>query len=559
MYHAPLVVFSCIFVCAVGATIHDEDDVVAVDASCSLLQRSMGLSTAADISPNVGVNHTTGGSAEAKLEPSLGVAVALNTYAEVNSKEKKERTEEPKLEQKPSLSKAQLEQLPSLPKKRWRGMMQSLSNCPVRKIVICAAGSAFLLIFFVPVLIWLGKSHATPDQRLPVLDNARFIAMFFVVLMHGTPRVPDAPSFVLDLEIGAGDTLALPMFTFLSGFMSQGRLTRKRIRGLVVGLLLPGFFFGFLIIPLTDSSNYWFAHLRGESVQAPWASDGVLKWWISKARSMHIAMYLRDLALWRLSAYTCAEIAAWTDIPVFAIMVPFTIIMTTCGGILDKPFSGVVGNISTLHPFSEGFRGMLPLFVIGLFAPIRQLLAFVPPSLPVRLLGISVYAIWCFVMPWEFLSVLPFRGTHVNPVEQWGISGCTFSLMNGQVGNGSVLCIWSLFNSLAKSLLLLVFLASVCPRKDHWFTRIGSLTLPIYLLHWPAFHFLNNLSRLFSVQWGPPWVVSLAFNYMKTLVLMYFLTLQIVLWMTAPIIHPAWFWPADKVLADKAHTEGPAK
>lgn len=119
------------------------------------------------------------------------------------------------------------------------------------------------------------KHLPTYKPRIVWIDNARFFAIFTVVLYHVVSMLAgeNLPGYRIFKGIVAG--FNMPIFFIISGYLSSNKLTysesnliyvRKNIKSWCLHLLLPAYVFTILIMPFDKEAShnptiyFWFLH-----------------------------------------------------------------------------------------------------------------------------------------------------------------------------------------------------------------------------------------------------------------------------------------------------------
>mmetsp|Transcript_109069 Transcript_109069/g.352077 ORF Transcript_109069/g.352077 Transcript_109069/m.352077 type:complete len:531 (-) Transcript_109069:114-1706(-) len=428
-------------------------------------------------------------------------------------------------------------------------------NCQSVKTIVCIAGCVSLIGVLSMTFRSLARSEpAAAEKRIHVFDNARFFAMMLVVyghfftLNHGLgwaggkylsqlfqvewshPEVAAMSNVYTLLYRQLHILLAMPLFTVLSGILSQGGPTAKRFRALVVNILLPAWAYGYIVNPITTVSWHQMAQTN--------FTEALDIWW-AKCHFGIAGGFLTDLFRWRLIAFACAELATRTGVRLDILTVCIAIPFVTAAP-YDKWY------IPQFLFVKQGFFGMMPLFIVGLLVPVRQLLQHGQDSLPTRIVTPLFLIMWLGAQLGPSLLAqaaiewkrLPFRGEKAGEV--WRPPPVCFM-------EDSLAWTWGLFRCLSAGSMILAFLAAICPRQQYWFTAVGQNAIFAYLLHFPLRNVLDSLMVFLpEPKLGPPLphLVGLMLLYMAqwavTLCVVSMLTSKPMRWLMAPLLQPQW-------------------
>jgi fucose 4-O-acetylase-like acetyltransferase len=267
----------------------------------------------------------------------------------------------------------------------------------------------------------------SPSTRDPFFDNAKFLAIVLVVAGHAIEPLRDVPAaHALYLFLYM---FHMPVFIVIAGYFSKGfPASSDKVRKLVTGLLVP-----FVLFQL---AYMLFARLAGRNVDLSLLDPYYLTW------------FLLALFAWRVSSPLWMRVR-WPILIAVGISV--------LAGTQDLADLLSIGRVLSLLPF----------FVLGLwlkpqhFEVLRRR-AVRLAAVPVFLGGIVV-AFWAYPrmsLDWifwrqdnEYLAVGDLAGSAMR----LGMLACA-------------------------GVLVAAFLALV-PRRRYWFTRLGTRTLYVYLLH----------------------------------------------------------------------------
>ncbi|MEU0516866.1 acyltransferase family protein [Streptosporangium sp. NPDC006007] len=303
------------------------------------------------------------------------------------------------------------------------------------------------------------KPSAPParKKREPYLDNVKFVLIALVVTGHSlvpTLAAHSAKSAYLFIY-----TFHMPAFVLISGYLGRNFWnSNAKINKLVDTLLVP---YAFVEIG--------YALLRYSLGQ---------KWTLTIIDPAWLNWYLVALVLWRIST------PIWTRMRQ-PLLVAVTIYMVA-------GFSEISGDFSL-----DRFFGLLPFYVLGLLLKPEHFDLLKP--LWVRIAaGVTVVAgmgIAVLIAPRVGLDPVYFRYSFKHMHLNWWM---------GLTVRGAVL---------VAALVLTVAVLALVPRRETWFSELGTRTLYAYLLHGVLVLIAKDQGWL-SVSWlhGPLGVLALASN-----------------------------------------------
>lgn len=301
------------------------------------------------------------------------------------------------------------------------------------------------------------KSSAPParKKREPYLDNVKFVLIALVVTGHSlvpTLAAHSAKSAYLFIY-----TFHMPAFVLISGYLGRNFWnSNAKINKLVDTLLVP---YAFVEIG--------YALLRYSLGQ---------KWTLTIIDPAWLNWYLVALVLWRIST------PIWTRMRQ-PLLVAVTIYMVA-------GFSEISGDFSL-----DRFFGLLPFYVFGLLLKPEHFDLLKP--LWVRIAaGVTVVAgmgVAILIAPRVGLDPVYFRYSFKHMHLNWWM---------GLTVRGAVL---------VAALVLTVAVLALVPRRETWFSELGTRTLYAYLLHGVLVLIAKDQGWL-SVSWlhGPLGVLAIA-------------------------------------------------
>jgi fucose 4-O-acetylase-like acetyltransferase len=268
-----------------------------------------------------------------------------------------------------------------------------------------------------------------PRERDPFFDNAKFFAILLVVAGHAIENLRDvrlahaAYLFVY--------TFHMPVFIVITGYFSR-RFTFSggKARKLLTNLAVP-----YVVFETAYSTYHWMV--------------GHSKFEISLLDPYYLTWFLLALFAWRLST------PVWQQI-----RVPIVVAVVI----------SVLSGMDQLPPTLEMNRvfGLVPFYVLGLFLKPEHFEVIKRRSS--RVIGVLVLG-----LAFAFTYLVADRRMSTEWV-YWRSGNPTLHVNNL---TGSAMRLGLL---VAATVLVTAFLALV-PRREHWFTSLGSATLYAYLLH----------------------------------------------------------------------------
>eukprot|EP00930_Biecheleria_cincta_P013470 TRINITY_DN11986_c0_g1_i1.p1 TRINITY_DN11986_c0_g1~~TRINITY_DN11986_c0_g1_i1.p1 ORF type:complete len:686 (-),score=111.12 TRINITY_DN11986_c0_g1_i1:140-2197(-) len=232
---------------------------------------------------------------------------------------------------------------------RWQG---SSFECVPRSTLAVGAWSIMSLLGLSQLCLRCGCALDTPmpdpDVRNIKMDNAKFLAMAFVVSAHmsffslGYSKMPAAAWI-------EAVWFHMPMFALISGANSRTVLTRQRLERILIKTAAPTVMFCFFVWPSFAWLTWRLCGLPGEQDFLGFAATygrpiGSL---LQLAPRWDLAWYLRCLLLWKLSAQLLDVLPRWLQ----------------CGIVMS------IGIMSSYSQSSEAFFvracSMFPLFFLG--------------------------------------------------------------------------------------------------------------------------------------------------------------------------------------------------
>jgi fucose 4-O-acetylase-like acetyltransferase len=265
--------------------------------------------------------------------------------------------------------------------------------------------------------------------RDPFFDNAKFFAILLVVAGHSIENLRDI-RFAHALYLFVY-TFHMPVFIVITGYFSRNfTFSGGKARKLLTNLGVP-----YIVFETAYSTYHW--------------AVGHAKFEISLLDPYYLTWFLLALFAWRLST------PVWQQIR-FPIAVAVVI--------------SLLSGMNQLPPTLEMNRvfGLVPFYVLGLF---------LKPEHFEFLKRRSVAVLGAAVLILGFAFTFLFVDRHMATEWVYWRSGNPKLHVNNLIGTGMRLGML-----VAAGVLVAAFL-SLVPRREHWFTSLGSATLYAYLLH----------------------------------------------------------------------------
>lgn len=289
------------------------------------------------------------------------------------------------------------------------------------------------------------------SSRLHVIDNARFLVQVLVFYGHAISRgacVGTWPAFLEPLHTFI-ILIDMPVFAFISGLLSQGHVTPKRVRATFQGVLLPWLLCGLL--------------RRGRG----WPIHG-----IQPINVLGAYWYLGSLTLWRMS------------VPMMQLFTfRFTISCAFLLNILRPYFLADEHNSYIRYSFE-----FLPFFVCGMHTPREWLVALERRPL---MRAASLAVLLASASAWLALAPLTSRiDLRAEKYDEASTLRAKLSLL-------PMVCVWA-----AAALC-------ACPHGEYFFTGNGARSLYSYVLHLILLEEMSNWDGA-CIPTEPAWVWMVA-------------------------------------------------
>ncbi|AMB57903.1 acyltransferase family protein [Microterricola viridarii] len=302
---------------------------------------------------------------------------------------------------------------------------------------------------------------AKAKRRVPLWDNARWIAVTLMVIGHGILKLiaeSDA-AYSVYLVIYA---FHVPVFVTVSGYFAKSATPGGRqMKGIITSIVLP-----YIIFETIWSVIHW---LNGGAFKLDYSSASWTLW------------FLLSLAVWRVTL-PYVVLLRW----------PLTIAIAVSLGV------GYFGNVDSLFALSRTL-GLFPFFVLGWslrqwqvtgrWLTMRPAVLWRWRAAAIALFALVALVCWFGVGTWRELKLRRFllydeSYASIGYPEWWA----------GGIRLGFMLLAFA---------LVFAFLM-LMPRRTTWFTGLGAATMYIYLLH----SFVLYPIRESGVLAGPqPWWV----------------------------------------------------
>jgi len=265
--------------------------------------------------------------------------------------------------------------------------------------------------------------------RDPFFDNAKFMAIVLVVAGHSIVDLRDVR--VAHAAYLFVYTFHMPVFIVITGYFSRNfTFSGGKARKLITNLGVP-----YVVFETAYSTYHW--------------AVGHSKFEISLLDPYYLTWFLLALFAWRLST------PVWQQI---RFPVAVAVVISLLSGMSQLP-----GTLEMNRVF-----GLVPFYVLGLFLK--------PEHFEVlKKRWVAVLGALTLIL--GFAVTFVFVDRHMATEWVYWRSGNPTLHVNNLVGTGMRLGLL-----VAAGVLVAAFLTLV-PRREHWFTSLGSATLYAYLLH----------------------------------------------------------------------------
>ena len=284
------------------------------------------------------------------------------------------------------------------------------------------------------------QPRVRPRRRVPLWDNARWIAITLVVIGHGTLPLIGASdtSYSVYLFIYA---FHMPVFVLVSGYFAKsGPPGPSQLKRVITDIVLP-----YLIFETIWTLVHW---LVGGN------------FWLDYATASWTLWFLLSLAVWRI-------------VLPYLVMLRYPLAIS----MVVSVFAGYFPSIDSTFSLSRTIA-LLPFFVFGWAIRQRQLTSrwlALPPRIIWRWRGAAI-ALFTALAVVIALNIHWLRDIKIRRFLLFDEAYPTIGYDQFWAG-GIRLAVMVLAMVLALSFLALM------PRRATWFTALGSATMYIYLLH----------------------------------------------------------------------------
>jgi cellulose synthase/poly-beta-1,6-N-acetylglucosamine synthase-like glycosyltransferase len=338
--------------------------------------------------------------------------------------------------------------------------------------------------------------HNVAGSRSLLLDNAKVVAQFLVIYMHifYYNLAPSWGAQVVGYDdrstwlYGSTDLMKslldgfsavmIPMLCFISGVLSQGPTTQRRLRRFIERIFIPTLIWVCLVKPvivdtMIDPKPKAFAERLNAAL---------------RFRSFHEEWYLQALVLWRGSVFLL-----WSHLQ------PAVALLSMLG------LSGLAGYCDLTGPLwylkLDDAMGFLPYFAIGYVFPFDAACRFTAQMHIPRMVALGLVFLWVF-------ALIPLAGP--LPDGHGNYNCCAAGTVFHTLQSFDYSLYWT--RRLARVLLelppTLVLFFYVIPRCETPLSWIGPHTLYPYLFHQVANHWRNQ----FVQYMHPPKLQSTPFH-----------------------------------------------
>ncbi|WP_210479122.1 acyltransferase family protein [Naasia sp. SYSU D00948] len=319
------------------------------------------------------------------------------------------------------------------------------------------------------------RETTAPKVRVPLWDNARFIAIYLVVAGHAIQRLTGdlEPAFAVYLAIYS---FHIPLFVLVSGHFSKPRLEARDLRRILTDLVAPYLVF----------ETIW--------TVIQWLVEGQTHW--DYANASWTLWFLLALIWWRLL------------LPLFA-MLRAPLLWATALALA----AGCTEQIDSTLALSRTFA-LLPFFVLGWElrrheagrrwseAPARTVHAV--RAVAGALVVVAAMALVVGLPLWRELRLKEFFFANE------ACSTFGYDLLGGSAMRLAMLVL---------SAVLCLAVLALLPRRQTWFTGLGAGTLYVYLFHTFALYPLRETGILADNATLPVLLLMLALAAVITVVL----------------------------------------
>ncbi len=350
----------------------------------------------------------------------------------------------------------------------------------------------------------IGMDTRKPTRRLPLWDNARFLAVTLVIVGHAVQRLTydSQAAFTIYVAIYA---FHIPLFLLISGYFTKSDPpTVRSMTRIFTDIIVPYFILEFLwsLVTWMTGGNFNF-----DPTRASWT-----------------LWFLLSLATFRLILPYLA-LLRW----------PFIISVIVSVG------SGYLNGIGTSFSLSRTL-GFLPFFVLGWKISNMD---FVDGWLKlgrkvwwVRAAAISLFAITIAIIYTNADALRSVKAT----------SWLYFKSSYESLGFDSIFAGGVRLGLIVIALVLCAAFLSLIPRRATVFTARGTATMYIYLLHTFVLYPLRESGILSNLGEALPWIAVLC---VASVALAFVLSSKPILVIFRPIIQPNTPWIFSKAAREE--------
>lgn len=332
-------------------------------------------------------------------------------------------------------------------------------------------------------------------RRVPLWDNARWIAITLVVTGHAILKLIDQSDVAYEVYLFIY-AFHVPLFVAVSGyFVKSGPPGTRQLHRLLTDIVIPYVIF----------ESIW--------TVVRWALGG--DFWLDYSSASWTLWFLIALTIWRV-------------ILPYLVLLRYPLVIS----IVISVGAGYIGSVDSTFALSRTLS-LLPFFVFGW--SLRQW------QVTNRWLGLGPAAVW----RWRAGAIALFTAMAVVIVltidQLRDLKVRSFLLYNQSYtalgydqfwAGGIRLCFILLAFGLVVAFLLLV------PRRTTWFTKLGTATMYIYLLHSFVLYPFRETGLLDGPQ--PAWVLPAMM--LLSVGVSYVLSLDVVRRIFRPLVEPRARW-----------------
>ncbi|MBM7586601.1 fucose 4-O-acetylase-like acetyltransferase [Bacillus pakistanensis] len=325
------------------------------------------------------------------------------------------------------------------------------------------------------------------DKRNNYFDNAKFLLIFLVVFGHIIRSYIESDPFILSVYKTIY-TFHMPAFILVSGFFAKGFYKKGYLAKLFKKLLIPYFLFQFIY-----TIFYYFLYNKSSFTINPFDPHWSL-WFLISLFCWNVLLYL-FVKVWKLG-------------PLYGLVLSFGI------GILI----GYIDFISNYLSLSRTFV-FFPLFLLGFYLR-KEHFDWVQTN-KARLIGISAF-------------ILTLIGMYFIPEfsDKWLLGSKPY----GELDDHSFYSPFARIAVYCLNIIMVFSFFTLVPKRQHFFTKWGTSTLYVYLLH----GFIVRTFRESEVQNYFHTTESIILLLAVSLLLTIVLSTRLFTSITQPIIEVKW-------------------